>query len=130
MFRNHSQVSQDCLDAIFVTAQHQSQMDQNFIEANVQGHLATMPAGEARFSAGATTRSYDYYYYFDPMQQECSFNDNLLGFPADNSKGSTSVNEVYGEFFSSEPPARSAVAVAALPRGARVEVEAIAARHA
>ncbi|MGH2502681.1 MAG: RidA family protein [Ktedonobacterales bacterium] len=40
------------------------------------------------------------------------------------------VNEVYGEFFSSEPPARSAVAVAALPRGARVEVEAIAARHA
>jgi len=40
------------------------------------------------------------------------------------------VNEVYGKFFSSEPPARSAVAVAALPRGARVEVEAIAARHA
>jgi 2-iminobutanoate/2-iminopropanoate deaminase len=40
------------------------------------------------------------------------------------------VNEVYGEFFSAEPPARSAVAVAALPRGARVEVEAIAARHA
>ena len=38
------------------------------------------------------------------------------------------VNEVYGEFFSFEPPARSAVAVAALPRGARVEVEAIAAR--
>jgi len=39
------------------------------------------------------------------------------------------VNEVYGEFFSSEPPARSAVAVAALPRGARVEVEAIAVRR-
>ena len=39
------------------------------------------------------------------------------------------MNEVYGEFFSSEPPARSAVAVAALPRGARVEVEVIAARH-
>lgn len=40
------------------------------------------------------------------------------------------MNEVYGEFFSSEPPARSAVAVAALPRGARVEVEAIAVRRA
>ena len=39
------------------------------------------------------------------------------------------MNEVYGEFFSSEPPARSAVAVAALPRGARVEVEAIAVRR-
>lgn len=39
------------------------------------------------------------------------------------------VNEVYGEFFSGEPPARSAVAVAALPRGARVEIEAIAVRQ-
>lgn len=39
------------------------------------------------------------------------------------------VNEVYGEFFSSTPPARSAVAVAGLPRGARVEVEAIAVRR-
>jgi iron complex outermembrane receptor protein len=97
VFRNHSEISQDCLDAIYVTAQHQSEMDQNFIEANVQGHLVNLPAGEARFSAGATTRSYDYYYYFDPMQQESTFNDNLLGFPADNSEGSTSVDEVYGE---------------------------------
>jgi 2-iminobutanoate/2-iminopropanoate deaminase len=39
------------------------------------------------------------------------------------------VNEVYGEFFSGEPPTRSAVAVAGLPRGARVEVEAIAVRE-
>lgn len=36
------------------------------------------------------------------------------------------MNEVYGEFFSSEPPARSAIAVAALPRGARVEIEVVA----
>ena len=39
------------------------------------------------------------------------------------------MNEVYGEFFTSEPPARSTIAVAALPRGARVEVEAIALRR-
>ena len=39
------------------------------------------------------------------------------------------VNEVYAEFFSDEPPARSAVAVAELPRGARVEIEAIALRQ-
>lgn len=39
------------------------------------------------------------------------------------------MNEVYGEYFSSEPPARSAIAVAALPRGARVEIEAIAVRR-
>jgi len=38
----------------------------------------------------------------------------------------TSVNTVYGEYFGDVPPARSTVAVAALPRGARVEIEAIA----
>jgi 2-iminobutanoate/2-iminopropanoate deaminase len=36
------------------------------------------------------------------------------------------VNAVYGERFSHEPPARSTVAAAGLPRGARVEIEAIA----
>ena len=35
------------------------------------------------------------------------------------------VNEVYAEFFPSEPPARAAVGVAALPRGAQVEIDAI-----
>ncbi len=36
------------------------------------------------------------------------------------------VNAVYAETFASDAPARSCVAVAALPKGARVEVEAIA----
>ncbi len=40
------------------------------------------------------------------------------------------MNEVYTEFFAGEPPARSTVAVAELPRKALVEVEAIAVRSA
>ena len=36
------------------------------------------------------------------------------------------VNEVYGSYFKQQPPARSTVQVAALPKGARVEIEAIA----
>lgn len=36
------------------------------------------------------------------------------------------MNEVYAEFFSEQPPARACVEVAALPKGARVEIEAIA----
>ena len=36
------------------------------------------------------------------------------------------VNSVYSETFGSDAPARSCVAVAALPKGARVEVEALA----
>lgn len=38
------------------------------------------------------------------------------------------MNEVYAEFFTSAPPARSTVAVRDLPLAARVEIEAIAAR--
>lgn len=36
------------------------------------------------------------------------------------------INEVYGEFFAADPPARACVEVARLPRDARVEVEAVA----
>jgi 2-iminobutanoate/2-iminopropanoate deaminase len=35
------------------------------------------------------------------------------------------VNEVYGEFFAGEPPARVTIGVAALPRGAYVEIDAV-----
>jgi len=36
------------------------------------------------------------------------------------------MNEVYATFFTENPPARSAVQVAALPRDAAVEIEAVA----
>lgn len=38
------------------------------------------------------------------------------------------VNEAYAEFFSAPFPARAAFQVAALPRGAKVEIEAVAVR--
>jgi 2-iminobutanoate/2-iminopropanoate deaminase len=37
------------------------------------------------------------------------------------------INEVYATFFASEPPARAAVGVAALPKGALVEIDAVVA---
>jgi 2-iminobutanoate/2-iminopropanoate deaminase len=36
------------------------------------------------------------------------------------------MNAIYGEFFPENPPARSAVEVAALPKGVSVEIEAVA----
>lgn len=36
------------------------------------------------------------------------------------------VNEVYATYFDAAPPARSCVAVAALPKGAKIEIEAVA----
>ena len=46
------------------------------------------------------------------------FMTNLADFAA--------MNEVYGRFFTSDFPARTTVQVAALPRGAQVEIEVIA----
>ena len=37
------------------------------------------------------------------------------------------VNEVYGSYFVADPPARATVQVAALPKAAKVEIEAVAA---
>ena len=37
------------------------------------------------------------------------------------------VNETYGRYFQKAPPARAAVQVGALPRGARVEIDCVAA---
>jgi 2-iminobutanoate/2-iminopropanoate deaminase len=36
------------------------------------------------------------------------------------------VNEVYGSYFPADPPARATVQVAALPRGASVEIDLVA----
>jgi 2-iminobutanoate/2-iminopropanoate deaminase len=36
------------------------------------------------------------------------------------------VNEIYGAYFKQQPPARSTIQVAGLPKGARVEIEVIA----
>lgn len=36
------------------------------------------------------------------------------------------VNEVYGKYFKSNPPARSTIAVAALPKAVNVEIEVLA----
>jgi 2-iminobutanoate/2-iminopropanoate deaminase len=38
------------------------------------------------------------------------------------------VNEVYAKYFKAEPPARSTVAVAGLPKGVNVEIEVLALR--
>jgi 2-iminobutanoate/2-iminopropanoate deaminase len=39
----------------------------------------------------------------------------------------SALNEVYASFFESDPPARVAIGVAALPRGAKVEIDAVVA---
>jgi 2-iminobutanoate/2-iminopropanoate deaminase len=57
-------------------------------------------------------------YEFDDVVKTTIFLVDMSDFAA--------VNDVYGKFFGASKPARSTVAVAALPRGARVEIDAIA----
>jgi len=56
---------------------------------------------------------------FDSIVKTTIFLTNLDDFQT--------VNETYGSYFKQDPPARSTVQVAALPRGANVEIEVIAA---
>ena len=42
-------------------------------------------------------------------------------------EGFAEINDAYGEFFPGVPPARVAIGVAALPKGAQVEIDAIVA---
>jgi 2-iminobutanoate/2-iminopropanoate deaminase len=56
---------------------------------------------------------------FDNVVKTTIFLTNLADFQ--------SVNEIYGSYFKQDPPARSTVQVSALPRGANVEIEVIAA---
>lgn len=98
IFRPHDQVSDDCLDVFMVDLQNNSQMRQDYVEANIQGHLIDLPAGEARFAAGYQWRRNNYFYKFDTLTTQNSFLDLSLGtFPADNTSGSLSVDEFYGE---------------------------------
>jgi 2-iminobutanoate/2-iminopropanoate deaminase len=55
---------------------------------------------------------------FDDVVRSTIFLTNLGDFQA--------VNEVYGRHFTAAPPARATVQVAALPRGAKVEIDMIA----
>jgi 2-iminobutanoate/2-iminopropanoate deaminase len=55
---------------------------------------------------------------FDDVVRTTIFLVNLADFQA--------VNETYGRYFGSAPPARATVQVAALPRGAKVEIDAVA----
>lgn len=57
---------------------------------------------------------------FENIVKTTIFLTDMADFPA--------VNEIYGRYFKSEPPARSTVAVQGLPRGVKVEVEVTARR--
>lgn len=87
-------VSESCSDYLSRTVQSASDFRQQILEANMQGRLFDLPAGEARFAAGAGYR-YNFYDYRPDAQL---VTQEVLGTSGVNaSSGSTDVYEAYGE---------------------------------
>ena len=92
-------ISQDCADYILLRMNNITTLTQEVGEANIQGGLFDLPAGELKFALGADYRREDF--KFDP---DSGFNANQ-DFPNVDQNiilpttvdGSTSVKEVYAE---------------------------------
>lgn len=88
----------DCGDAFRVDLQNLADLNQDFAEFNIQGRVLDLPAGEVRFAAGTGWRRNDVSFTVDPLSSQSSFTDLPAGnFPTDNTQGSISVKEIYGE---------------------------------
>lgn len=94
-----SEFSQDCLDAIKADLKNRSVVRQTIWEANLQGGLLDLPAGQLRGAFGATYREQDYEFINDTISSDgTSFNDTVLGiYPSADTFGSFDVKEIYGE---------------------------------
>jgi iron complex outermembrane receptor protein len=92
------QVSQDCIDAILTDSTDRSSLRQDIYEANFQGGIFDLPAGQVRSSVGLSYRANDYIFRPDPIRATNYIQDAGVGqFGAVTSGGETRVREVYGE---------------------------------
>ncbi|RIV82425.1 TonB-dependent receptor [Aurantiacibacter xanthus] len=93
------QISEDCIKAISATLQSRSKMRQTVFEANVQGPLFELPAGEVRAAFGTSYRENKYEFINDSLtSQGISFQDQAVGiYPSGSSEGFIKVHDIYGE---------------------------------
>lgn len=91
--------SDDCLEAIRADLKNRSKFRQTIAEANFQGGLFSLPAGDVRAAAGASYREMDYEFLNDTLTtQGRSYLDQALGiYPSGDAFGFIDVKEVYGE---------------------------------
>ena len=96
---DYSGVTEDCWNAIKADVKSRMQMQQTIWEANTQGPIADLPAGEMRGALGVSHRKNVFKFLSDTINSEgVSFTDQILGlYPAQDSFGKISVKEVYAE---------------------------------
>jgi len=99
-FGGYEGVSQDCLDAIAADNVNQGSTRQTIVEANLQGGLFDLPAGQLRFAVGASYRENRYEFIPDTMASAGrNYLDSIVGIYPGTRMESTGINakEIYGE---------------------------------
>ena len=90
--------SQDCIDAIEARMKNITNFSQTIFEANLQGGLFNLPAGEVRAAAGAGYRENVVSFDPDILNDRENILDRPVGlFAANEANGSTEVKEIYAE---------------------------------
>ena len=92
------EISQDCLSAIEARMTHVTTLVQDIAEANFQGGLFDLPAGEVRAAFGASFRENDFDYHVDKLEQVQNIADLPAGlFGSGSTSGRIRSYEAYGE---------------------------------
>jgi len=93
------------------------------------GQIALTPDGEMRADASVANQTEQALANLQAVLAEAGASmDDVLTVTVylDDIDDFEEMNDIYQSFFESDPPARSAVGVDALPKGAAVEIEAVA----
>ncbi|MGY0558691.1 TonB-dependent receptor plug domain-containing protein [Lysobacter sp. A421] len=89
-----SVLSDSCRDFLVATPLSHTVLEQDVVEANLEGRLLSLPAGDARFAAGLGYRNDAYAYQPDRLLQR----GDIVGvFRTGPSAGSSRVHEIYAE---------------------------------
>ncbi|MET0291316.1 MAG: TonB-dependent receptor [Steroidobacteraceae bacterium] len=90
--------TQDCIDAISIRMKNLTEFKQDIVEANLQGGVFTLPAGEVRAAVGATYRKNEVSFDPDSLNDRESTIDRPIGlFAANDTAGSITAREIYAE---------------------------------
>jgi len=93
-----SPFSSDCDMATSADAQFENRISQDLVEANLQGGLFELPAGQLRFALGGQYRKNSIEFTSDSSAFEgSSFYETIITFPQASTAGSEAVREIYGE---------------------------------
>ena len=88
----------NCQEAMQSKLRPIQKLSQDIIEANLQGKIADMKAGELRFAAGVSNRKNEFRYEPGGINDNISVIEQPIGiFVSNNTSGETEVSELYGE---------------------------------